>query len=146
MWLENLKALKKEKGLSSKQIADATNLPERTVSRIFSGDTPNPYLDTLNRIVTVLGGSLYDILADSKTVLGSKSLAELQAELDKIQEDLATLKEDLAVHKNKLVVLTAERDRLLITVQHKDELLAIHNHYSAVIGGLAKEIKKRNQK
>ena len=66
MWLENLKTLKKEKGLSIKQIADKTNLPERTVNRILSGETDNPYVDTLHRIVTVLGGSLDDILAEFK--------------------------------------------------------------------------------
>ena len=74
MWLENLKELKKEKGLSVKQIAELTRLPERTVARIFSGDTPNPYIDTIHRIVTMLGGSLDDILADSNVVVGSRSL------------------------------------------------------------------------
>ena len=64
MWLENLKDLKKRTGMSSKQIAERTNLPERTVNRIFSGDTDSPYVDTLHRIVTVLGGSLDDILAE----------------------------------------------------------------------------------
>ena len=69
MWLDNLKELKKQTRMSIKQIAEQTNLPERTVNRIFSGDTDNPYVDTLHRIVTVLGGSLDDILADTKVVL-----------------------------------------------------------------------------
>ena len=48
MWLDNIKELKKAKGMSAKQIAEATKLPERTVTRIFSGDTDNPYVDTLH--------------------------------------------------------------------------------------------------
>lgn len=48
MWLDNLKELKKRTGMSTKQIADKTNLPERTVTRIFGGDTDNPYVDTLH--------------------------------------------------------------------------------------------------
>ena len=66
MWLDNLKDLKRKAGMSAKQIAEKTNLPERTVTRIFSGDTDNPYVDTLRRIVAVLGGSLDDIFAESK--------------------------------------------------------------------------------
>lgn len=66
MWLDNLKDLKKQSGMSAKQIAEKTNLPERTVSRIFSGDTENPYMDTLRRIVDVLGGSLDDLFVESK--------------------------------------------------------------------------------
>ena len=34
MWLDNLKDLKAKTGMSSKQIAEKTNLPERTVIRI----------------------------------------------------------------------------------------------------------------
>ena len=36
MWLDNIKELKKKTGLSAKQIAEKTNLPERTVARVFS--------------------------------------------------------------------------------------------------------------
>ena len=41
MWLDNLKDLKKEKGLSTKQLAELANLPERTVIRVLSGSTAN---------------------------------------------------------------------------------------------------------
>ena len=36
MWLDNLKELKKEKGLSTKQLAERSNLPEKTVQRVLS--------------------------------------------------------------------------------------------------------------
>ena len=39
MWLDNLKELKKSKGMTSKQIADATKIPEGTIKRIFAGGT-----------------------------------------------------------------------------------------------------------
>lgn len=144
MWLQNLKELKKSKGMSSKQIAEATNLPERTVMRIFSGDTPNPYLDTLHRIVVVLGGSLDDVLADSKTVVGSKNLATLQAELERLTEDLAALNAENVILKDKLAVLTAEKEMMIAKLAHKDELLALHNSYRSVISGLAKGHSKKH--
>jgi transcriptional regulator with XRE-family HTH domain len=137
MWLDNLKELKKEKGMTNKSIAEATNLPERTVTRIFSGDTDNPYVDTLNRIVTILGGSLDDILADSKTVVGSKNLAVLQEEVDKlnieferISAELGLANAEIAMLKDKNVTLAAENDILRMKLEHKEELLALHNYYN----------------
>lgn len=129
MWLENLKELKKAKGLSLKQIADMTNLPERTVTRIFSGDTDNPYVDTLHRIVSVLDGSLDDVLTDSKAVVGSKNLAALQAEVDRLSAENGLLATENAVLKDKAVVLTAENDLLRMKLEHKEEIISIHNYY-----------------
>ena len=125
MWLDNLKYLKKKTGMSTKQIADMTNLPERTVSRIFSGDTDNPYVDTLRRIVAVLGGSLDDIFAESKTVVANTSLIALQADYDKITAENVSL-------KDKVVTLEAELDRLRLTLEHKEEIIALHNYYNKI--------------
>lgn len=129
MWLDTLKELKKAKGLSSKQIAEMTNLPERTVSRVFSGDTPNPYADTLYRIVSVLGGSLDDILADSKAVVGSKTLATVQNELDQATAELMLIKAENTVLNDKAKALETENELLKLKLAHKEELLALHNYY-----------------
>ena len=138
MWLDNLKELKKEKGLSSKQIAEMTSLPERTVVRIFSGDTPNPYVDTLYRIVAVLDGSLDDVLADSKTVVGSKNLITLQSEVDRLTAENAMLTAENAVLNDKVGVISAENDILRMKLEHKEEIIRLHNRYNAYIDGLSK--------
>lgn len=130
MWLDNLKELKKAKGLSSKQIADQANLPERTVVRLFSGDTDNPYVDTLYRIVVVLGGSLDDVLSDTKTVVGNQDLATLQEDANRLTAELELAQTELTVLKEKNTALTAENDLLRLKLQHKEELLALHNYYN----------------
>lgn len=129
MWLDNLKELKKSKGMSVKQIADATNLPERTVSRIFSGDTDNPYVDTLHRIVSVLDGSLDNILADTKTVVGDANLITLQNDVDRLNNEVLLLQAELSILKDKVVTLTTDNDMLRMKLEHKEELLALHNYY-----------------
>lgn len=144
MWLDNLKELKKAKGISSKQIAEQTNLPERTVVRIFSGDTPNPYLDTLHRIVVVLGGSLDDILADSKTVVGNKSLVTMQEEIDKLKEDIAALTDENVMLNDKLITLSNENDVLKTTLKHKEEIIKVHSYYASMISGMAKGHSKKH--
>lgn len=129
MWLDNLKELKKAKGLTAKQIAETTNLPERTVVRIFSGDTPNPYVDTLYRIVVALDGSLDAVLTDSKAVVGNANLATLQTEVDRLQGEMGILQAENAMLQDKVGVLTAENDLLRLKLEHKEELLALHNYY-----------------
>lgn len=129
MWLDNLKELRKEKGMSFKQIADKTKLPERTVTRIFSGDTDNPYVDTLHRIVSVLGGSLDSIFADSKAVVGQANLAALQTEVDRLTAENGMLAAENAVLKDKAGVLTTENDLLRMKLEHKEEIISLHNYY-----------------
>lgn len=124
MWLDNLKNLKKAAGMSAKQIAEATNLPERTVTRIFSGDTENPYMDTLRRIVDVLGGSLNDLFVESKVRVANTDLIALQAEYDALSSEASNLRAENVRLNDKLALLEAELDHLRLTLAHKDENLA----------------------
>jgi transcriptional regulator with XRE-family HTH domain len=133
MWLDNIKELKKAKGMSTKQIAEATKLPERTVTRIFSGDTDNPYVDTLHRIVTVLGGSLDDILADTKVVVGDANLVTLQENVDVVTAERDLITAENAILKDKVATLTAENDMLKMQLKHKEEIIALHNYYNKLM-------------
>lgn len=137
MWLENLKELKNEKGLSVKKIAELSGLPERTVARIFSGDTPSPYMDTVHRIATVLDGSLDDLLSDSKTVIGSKSLATLQGEVDRLKVELELITAENVILKDKVVTLSAENDLLRTKLEYKDEIIRLHNYYGTIINTIS---------
>lgn len=145
MWLDHLKELKKEKGMSSKQIAEKTNLPERTVIRIFAGDTDNPYVDTLRRIVAVLGGSLDDLFAESKIVVASQDLVAAQEEVNRLNQETERLNTEIAllttentILKDKNVTLSSEVDLLRLKLEHKEEIIALHNYYKTLMSGLTK--------
>ena len=134
MWLDNLKELRKAKGNPTiKKLAEETNLPERTVCRIFSGDTHSPYVDTLHRIVTALGGSLDDILADTKVVVGTENMATLQENADVAKAELDLISAENAILKDKVATLTAEIDLLQMTLKHKDEIISLHNYYNKLM-------------
>lgn len=130
LWLDNLKELKKLKGMSSKQIAEKTNLPERTITRIFSGETDNPYIDTLHRIVVALGGSLDDILADTKLVVGTEKMSVLKENVDSVTAELELVAAENKILKDKVTTLTAENDLLKMQLMHKEEIIALHNYYN----------------
>ena len=138
MWLDNLKELKKKTGMTAKQIAEKTNLPERTINRIFSGETEHPYADTLDSIVTALGYDLGDIFADTKVVVATDDLVIIKESVDLVEAERDISLAENEMLKTKVAALTTENELLKKEIQHKDELLALHNYYKSVISGMAK--------
>ncbi len=130
MWLDNLKELRDRTGLSDSQIAKKAMLSEKTVDRVFSGHAKTPYVDTLYRIVKALDGSLDDILAESKVVVGTEKLASLQDEVEITSAELDMLTAENNILKDKVVTLTAEIDLLKMQLAHKEEIISIHNYYT----------------
>ena len=130
MWLENLKELKKRTGMSTKQIAEKTTLPERTVIRIFSGETDHPYADTLDLIVKALGYDLGDIFADTGVIVATTELVEIKETVDVVEaeRDLTLVENEML--KTKVTALTTEIELLKKELQHKDEIIALHNYYN----------------
>lgn len=131
-WLDNLKELKKKVGAKSCGIAAGTGLPERTVVRIFNGETDNPSISTLIPIVNFLGGSLDEIFADTKAVVGSKNLATLQEQLNIVTAERDLILTENAVLNDTIKSQTAEIELLKLKLMHKEELLAVHNYYTKI--------------
>ena len=132
MWLDNLKELKKNKGMTCKQIANATQIPESTIKRIFSGDTDNPYVDTVRRIAIALDSSLDEIFAEAKVVLATETLVEVQetAEAVAAEKEVIEVKNDML--EAKVAALSMENELLKKELQHKDELLAVYNYFTKI--------------
>lgn len=62
LWLSNLKRMKEASGLTTKQIADQSGLPEPTLEKIFAGATKDPKLETMRQLVYFLGYSLDELV------------------------------------------------------------------------------------
>ena len=122
-YLEYLKALKEKSSLTYADISEISDVPLTTVTRIFSGATPNPTFDTVTRITVALGGSL-DLIAGiesnddrttstvvEKTILSYvELLKEKDERIKEKNENLESLKaEKLAERqeKHKLAIFTA---------------------------------------
>lgn len=139
MWLDNLKELKKAKGMTTKQIADATKIPESTVKRIFAGDTDDPYVSTIHRIVITLGGSLDHILADTNAVLSTETIVEMKESVDVTAAERDSIAVENEMLKAKNTALTMENELLKKELAHKEELLALHNYYKTHLEILMKK-------
>jgi transcriptional regulator with XRE-family HTH domain len=136
MWLDILKEKRKEYGYTIKCISQEAKVPERTVSRIYSGETPSPYVDTLDRIAGVFGITLSDLFGESKAVVGGESYAtlheeneKLNAEVERLTSELSIITAESAILKDKVGVLTAENDLLRLKLEHKEEIISLHNYY-----------------
>ena len=127
-WRVNLIELKHRTGMSSKQIAERENLSEKSVARVFSGEAKSPGVDLIHRIIHALGGTWSDVFAESDAVIGSQDLSNLQGEVDRLTSELCLLQAEIAVMKDKVSVLTSENEFLRMKLEHKDELLALHNY------------------
>lgn len=130
MWLDNLKELKKKTGMSTKQISEKTNLPERTVSRILAGETDHPYADTLDLIVKALGYDLGDIFADTKVIVATDDLVEIKENVDIVEAAHDRILAENEMLKTKNAALTMEIELLKKDIQYKDEIIALHNYYN----------------
>lgn len=75
-----LNKLKEEKGLTAKEIAEASGVPLTTVNRILSGQTPDPCYSTVCKLLDVLGASDDDkkvLLTENSDVEHYKSMIAL---------------------------------------------------------------------
>ena len=123
MWLDKLKDLKKRSGMSTKTIAEKTNMSERTITRIFSGETYAPGIDKLRDIVYAMGGSLDDILDESDFRVPTPEAQALKSTINDLTAENVRLKDEI-------VTLKVELDRLRLTLEHKEEIIALHNYYN----------------
>lgn len=126
---QRLAEFKALSGKSTRQISAETKIPESTLKRILSGDTPDPYVSTIYKIAVAIGVSLDVLLSDTNAVISSQGLAEANkdAEQAKAERDLAIAEN--AILEARVTALTAEVDLLKMKLAHKEELLAVHNYY-----------------
>lgn len=112
-YLDRLKALKEQKHLTNAEIAELSNIPLATITRIFNGGTPNPTFETFVGIATALGISLDEIAGlkspheeavPSRVEMTINSYAELLREKDDRIRELKEEKRQERKEKARLML------------------------------------------
>lgn len=93
IWLDNLKVMKERSGLTTKEIARQSNIPEPTLEKIFAGQTKDPKLTTMTQLVHFLGFTLDNLVDAEKAPEAGNPATEAQ-----MLEYLKQL-ESLLIHK-----------------------------------------------
>lgn len=123
--LANLKALKLKKGLSSSKIAEMANLADRSVSRLFSGESDDPGVLLVGKVINALGTTWADVTGET----GDRPLAELLATVESLTAEQERLQKENIELRELNTTLTIENDTQRRELKHKDELLEVHNYY-----------------
>ena len=115
---ENINTIRKEKGITTKMMAERADLPLETIQRILDGTTENPRLDTMKRIADALEVELWELF-----FTGDKSFVSMQKELISLRTERDTLVVENAVQKDKIDALKDKVESL------KDDLISVHSYY-----------------
>ena len=121
----NLKAIKVKRNLSSSKIAVMSNQAEHSVSRFFSGETVDPGVILVGAVIDALGTTWADVTGET----GDRPLAELQADVQRLAAENERLQQENAALRAMNTTLIHDNDTQRLEIQHKDELLAVHNYY-----------------
>ena len=130
MWLDNLKELKKKSGLTCAEIAERSNGVERTVKRIFAGESDHPYADTLDMIAKALDADLGAVFSDTSVVVATADIVGIKDKVDKVTAEADMLVAENNALKMENTALKAEVDLLRLKLEHKEEIIALHNYYA----------------
>lgn len=105
-FLERLRVLKDKSGLTTKQIAEKCNIPESTVTRIFSGKTPNPTVITVMAMTKAMGGTAADIFDDNAQVNTAPAVPQfVLTDVERKNLEITELYKDIINSKDKTIKL-----------------------------------------
>ena len=82
-WLDNVKKLKKEKGLTNESLSERSGISLGTLNKLLSGATDDAKLSTLLALRRALGVSMDEMLGLGTMPMLDKELGQKYAELDR---------------------------------------------------------------
>lgn len=135
MWRERIIETRKAKGITIKMMSERTpsHIPVETITRILNEKTGDPRISTALELGESVGLAPWELFADTAVLIAYQSFLALQAEVDTLKADkeaLAAENEALKNNGNEVVALKAENDRLRLTLEHKEEIISLHNYYN----------------
>ena len=105
-FLERLRMLKDKSGMTTKQIADKCDIPESTITRIFSGKTPNPTIITVMAMTKAMGGTAADIFDDNALVNTNPTVPQVVlTDMEKKNSEVIELYERIIKSKDRTIRL-----------------------------------------
>lgn len=123
MWRDRILEAKKEKGITTKYMAEYARLSEKTVTRILRNQLSEPFIDNVIELGASVGLSPSEIFSETGVVVGGQDLVAMQAEVDRLTSDRDALAAEVESLKKENAALSAELDLVRLKLEHKDELV-----------------------
>lgn len=129
MYRDRINEQKKMLGMSNKTISERSklNLPEETISRFLSNKIEHDArVSTFLDVCDAVGMQPYEAFMDAITAAEFKVFLETKlSDIDNAAE-LEMLRAKTAAQESEIAIL---KER----IQHKDEIIAIHNYYNSLL-------------
>lgn len=128
MYRDRINEQKKLLGISIKTISERSKLklPEETISRFLSSKTHDARVSTMLDVCDAVGLAPYELFMDAITAAQFKVFLEAKlSDIDNVAE-LEMLRAKTAAQETEIALL---KER----IQHKDEIIAIHNYYNSLM-------------
>ena len=104
---DRLKTLQIKAGITYAEWSKLSGVPEPTIRKVLSGESPDPRFDTILKLVTSIGGSMDDIVAPQKEAeIENNAVIVLkdayESRIDALRERIEDIKKYAeSLHKDK---------------------------------------------
>lgn len=111
MWRERINQEKNTLNITYKTMSERIlgRIPERTISRILTGETENPRIDTIIELGEAVGLTPKELFADTDVVAAPEMLVATSEKLAATTETIAEVKNALEEVKEAAIVSDAEK-------------------------------------
>lgn len=139
MWRERIIETRKAKSITIKMMSERTpsHITSETITRILNEKTADPRISTLLALAESVGLSPWELFAEPIALSAYQGFLSLQAEVDDLKaerdalaEENVSLRNEGKELKDKIVATETENERLRLKLEHKEEIIAIHNYYN----------------
>lgn len=141
MFRERIVEEKKRLNITAKSMSERSrmHIPEETISRVLSGRTPDPGVNTVVDLGETVGLAPYEIFMDSTLAAEFRTFLELKSKSEETETERIRIIAENEDLKTINTTLSQKIDMLEIKLAHKEELLALHNSYKTYMEHLIKK-------
>lgn len=132
MWFERLGKAFVDSKMSQKQLAERSQVSEKTIKRMLTNRAYSPSLDTITRVAKALDTTPEDLFSDTDARVLSGNMVAVQEDFQRVTAENGILAAENAMLKDKVAALTSENDLLRIKLEHKEEIISLHNYYNSL--------------
>ena len=136
MWRDRILEAKKAKGVKTKTMAEFAMMTEKSVTRILSGETPSPYVDSVILLGESVGLTPTELFSETGLVVGTQEVAALEAEVARLTADLEELARDVGELRASKLALVTENELLRMREEYyvavlrlKDEIIELYRQH-----------------
>lgn len=140
MYFKRLEKAFADSKLTNKQLAERSQVSEKTIARMLSNPDYHASIDVLDRVSKTLNITMQELFAETDVVLIRKEVLVDLEESRHFVDECKTLSAENIELREKVIFLEKKNENLQTTLKHKDEIISIHESYKSLLDGLARII------